>query len=234
MLAIIKRHSWWALAAVTLLVGVQPLNYAYTRLFLVLAIAVLWLWGAWLIRKQRRWAWGLVGLGLVPLLALVMPGRPMDSARLSLRYQDALKTYLGTPYIWGGENAVGIDCSGLVRRAMVQALLREGVQAGNPTALRAGADLWWHDCSAKALGQGYRAYTVALGTESTLNALPTEAAQPGDLAVTSQGTHVLAALGQGRWIAADPGAGEVILMATPNRSPWFDMRISLHRWRWLD
>jgi hypothetical protein len=55
------------------------------------------------------------------------------------------------------------------------------------------------------------------------------------LAVTADGVHVLAYLGQGQWIQADPGVHRVIIEhATTSRSSWFDARVKVRRWKVLD
>ena len=43
----------------------------------------------------------------------------------------AVRSYLGTPYVWGGETKKGIDCSGLTKRSY-----KEGAQVGLPRLSR--------------------------------------------------------------------------------------------------
>ncbi|MFN2599036.1 MAG: NlpC/P60 family protein, partial [Pyrinomonadaceae bacterium] len=47
-------------------------------------------------------------------------------------YIASLESYEGTRYVWGGENSRGIDCSGLVRRGLINADFHEGVVTANP------------------------------------------------------------------------------------------------------
>ena len=59
--------------------------------------------------------------------------------------------------------------------------------------------------------------------------------QKGDMAVTVDGMHVLVYLGDGEWLAADPGLGEVVRARVPvSGNAWFDQRVYLIRWRELD
>ncbi|MFN4130531.1 MAG: C40 family peptidase [Paracoccaceae bacterium] len=52
-------------------------------------------------------------LGYVPLVHLRALGdRPADPVRVA-------ETLLGAPYLWGGNSAAGLDCSGLVQAAML-------------------------------------------------------------------------------------------------------------------
>ena len=53
-----------------------------------------------------------------------------DMSALHAAYLQRLQAYKGVRYYWGGENAVGIDCSGLVRRGMIDAVFAQGVRNG--------------------------------------------------------------------------------------------------------
>src|SRR5580658_7227415 len=52
---------------------------------------------------------------LTVLLVAVCPGKPYDVHALRIAYVDRLRAYVGVKYVWGGENMLGVDCSGLVR-----------------------------------------------------------------------------------------------------------------------
>jgi cell wall-associated NlpC family hydrolase len=55
--------------------------------------------------------------------------------------------------------------------------------------------------------------------------------QPGDLAITSNGVHVLVYAGGGRWSQADPGLERVATMAaTDPHMGWLDVPVTVRRW----
>ena len=93
---------------------------------------------------------------------------------------------------WGGESSRGIDCSGLPRRALRDALLAYGIRNLNGRAFRGYVEQWWFDASARALGEGYRDYTSPLGATGTIQEMDYGGLVPGDLAVTTSGVHILA------------------------------------------
>lgn len=172
-----------------------------------------------------------------PLLltsVFLLPSREIDSQLLRDDYVSRLRTFEGTPYKWGGENARGIDCSGLPRRAYRDALLSYGIRHADGGALRAFLEHWWYDASAESLGNGYRNYTTDVSSRGTVRTLDTTNLQPGDLAVTRDGLHVLVYLGENRWIQADPDSGRVITADGKNdANRWFDTPVSIRRWRLL-
>lgn len=114
---------------------------------------------------------------------LMLPGRDESAGLLRREYVRALLRYEGTPYYWGGETFRGVDCSGLMRCALVDAMLRRCLTTRNPSLVRAGIDLWWHDAGATVMQEGYQGRTHrVLGTDK-LNAVDDSQLMPGDMAV---------------------------------------------------
>jgi hypothetical protein len=189
----------------------------------------------WIITAWRRPLWRsfLLVLALLIALPFVLPARSVSTTALEKTYAKSLENYLGVAYWWGGETSLGIDCSGLVRAGMMDACVREGLRTGNGMLFRFAFNLWWHDESALALGDGYQGLTVPVTLAKSLNTLDASSVQAGDLAVAGDGVHILAYLGNRRWIQADPTAGKVVITTTPSDSPWTLGPARIVRWTLL-
>jgi cell wall-associated NlpC family hydrolase len=170
---------------------------------------------------------------LVPLVISTShkPG-PTDIGRLRARFVERLSSYDGVRYVYGGENHRGIDCSGLVRAAMISALFEEAFASTDPNLMRQAFLLWWRDTNAIQLGKGAKGLTLPIGETSPLAMSAADNVRPGDLAVTTSGSHVLASLGDGRWIEADPDLARVHVIELA-RSHLADQEVLLVTWRWL-
>lgn len=184
------------------------------------------------LARHRKWVRLLVILCPVfVVLFLLIPGRPLDPASLQKSYIQQVAAFEGTKYLWGGESHLGIDCSGLPRRAYRDALLREGLRTANPAALRAFLEQWYFDASAKALGEGYRDYTVDAGLMGTVASLDPAQLNLGDMAITRDGVHALVYVGEGKWSQADPSEGKVITLdAQTDSNPWFSVPVRVVSW----
>lgn len=183
-------------------------------------------------RKQK---WLRLFAFILPLFAVIpfiLPSREIDIEELREDYVRRMSNLEGVKYLWGGESSRGIDCSGLPRRALRDALFSYGVNHLNGSAFRCYLEQWWFDCSAKALSEGYRDYTLPLQTMGTIKTMSYDGLLPGDLAVTVGGVHVLAYIGNGLWIQADPGINKVATLAgRTDDNIWFDTPVTTHRWR---
>lgn len=181
---------------------------------------------------------------IVPLLALVLAiaawvihaDRPTDIAGLRAEYLRHLQAYTGTVYIWGGETHVGVDCSGLARAALVEAMVSEGIKEGNPRLL--GPLLWrfwWQDIGTRGMDAGAFGLTRHVAYANALSDGAPAAAQPGDLAVIGR-THVLIYLGDNRWIEANPDDHRVVTNTADISAdrPYFNLPAHLMRWTVLE
>ncbi len=175
-----------------------------------------------------------ISVAVLLIVVLTLPGRATEAQRLRAAYVQALPRYLGTRYVWGGENGFGIDCSGLVRQGLSDALLKEGLSTLNAGLVRGSIALRWFDCSANALRNEYRQFTRRLSAAESLKSADYSRFLSGDLAVTADGVHVLAYLGDRKWIEADPDARRVIILDLDDDSPWLTVPVEMVRWRWLD
>ncbi len=212
----------------------NPINSRLTRFMLISVLLAFWATLIWLSRKANS-RWFVLGLPFLAAAPFALPGRPVDVDQLKADYLANLRGLVGTRYIWGGESGLGIDCSGLPRLALRRAYLSQGLAQMNGTATRAFLFQWWNDASAKALGEGHLDYTYALTKRGEIRTMNFSGMQPGDLAVTRSGAHILAYLGGEEWIQADPGVGHVaIFNGRKDRNPWFGMPVTIHRWLVFD
>jgi len=100
--------------------------------------------------------------------------------------------------------------------------------------MRSSVQHWWFDASAQALGEGYRDYTYSLPVSGSVQEMDYSELQPGDLAVTKGGAHMLAYLGGEKWIQADPGLKKVTIQnGKLDDNLWFSATVTMHRWSLL-
>lgn len=202
-----------------------PVHSGVSRIGMLLAIVGLIIvtgMGLWRVHR------GLAILPVLLLLPFALPGWNLDRGKLKEAYLVNMQGMEGKLYHWGGESLRGIDCSGLPRLAMREALLE---QWWNGRAWRKWAELWWWDASAKAMSEGYRGLTTTTGVSGILKELDESELEAGDLAVTRGGVHVMIFLGDGLWIQADPKPMKVVISGAKNgENSWFDLPVSLHRW----
>jgi hypothetical protein len=226
----------WLVALLALLANIGfPVRTGLTRLSLVV-LALIVLTGLVLISwRNRILRFSILGVCLaIPVFLSIPSQHPIDPNTLRELYVQKLKRYNGTRYVYGGENGFGIDCSGLVREGMIEALLTYGTRHLHSGAIRSAIKLWWHDCNATRLvnlpgitqpirGDEYGPLHEIAGVEA------------GDLAITKSGSHVLAYLGHQQWIEADPGVGGTHLFTLDGEfKNLSDELVLFVRWRWLE
>jgi hypothetical protein len=229
---------WRWLAIGTLLCLLIPMRYTLLKIGLLAGGVSFWFLTLYLF-GDKLWVRAVcivfAALALASVVFLMLPGDSDDPSALRQQYVRCLLSYKGTLYVWGGGNHLGIDCSGLVERGLIDADLEQGIATLNPKLARLGLSLWWHNRSARALGAGYRGDTFLLRETPSLDEADYKAIEPGDLAVMSDGIHVLAYVGTDTWIEADPKPMRVILAHVPRGTDYyFNSPVRIMRWRELD
>lgn len=216
-------------------IPLNPVNCMVLRLAFLGCAAGAWLGFTILAWNRKPLRIALMILPLALSVPFFLPGREMDSAELRDDYVQRMESFESTKYYWGGESSRGIDCAGLPRRALRDALFSYGIRHADGGSFRSFAQQWWFDASAKALGEGYREYTRPRGIAGTIREMDDSKLAAGDLAVTDDGVHILAYAGEGRWIQADPGIGAVATLDGHTADNiWFRIPVTIHRWRILD
>ena len=192
-------------------------------------------WAGLMALASRQRVLRIVLIAVTALAALLLvfnDSRSPDSDALRRRFVEQLEEYDGVRYIYGGENHRGVDCSGLVRAAMIRALADRGFASLDSGLLRSAFTLWWRDTNAIQLGKSANGLTLSIGDGSPMPMRAAQGLRPGDLAVTTSGSHVLAYLGEQRWIEADPDVARVQIVDL-NTSRIADQEVLLVTWRWL-
>lgn len=231
----LRFNSWIALWPIAIVLFLYPINNAITQSGLVLSLLGIWM-GCIYFGWRKKWLRLLfLAFTLLPIGFLAAPGRNYGRDKLRQNYVNNLRSYEGTRYVWGGENQLGVDCSGLVRTGLIKASFQQGIVTVNPTLVRFSLSLWWHDSTAKALGEEYCGQTRHVLNAKSINELEASEALPGDIAVTASGVHVLAYLGNNEWIEADPHFANVVIVKIPAaKNPWFQEPVHIMRWTELE
>lgn len=85
------------------------------------------------------------------------------------------------------------------------------------------------------MGHGYNGRMKAVTSCESLNKLDEPILQPGDLAVTASGIHVMAYAGSHIWVGADPSEQKVTLFTTPGeKNAYFSSPMNIMRWELLE
>jgi hypothetical protein len=218
--------AWIALAILTL----YPVRNTGLKILMLVCAGISFVTLVALVRANLlRALLVLLALGMILVIGLG-PARPVDAGLLRQAYVERLQTFHDKRYVWGGENGRGVDCSGLVRAAWIEALLARGAREVNPGLVREAFLVWWHDSSARHLGEGYGTRTRLVQEAASVRVLDSRRLLPGDLAVVAKGVHIMAYLGDNRWIEADPGARRVIVLDVKDKNAWLDSASVVVRW----
>lgn len=222
------RLAWFLLIVLL----IYPISYGIFRFAIVTLSFLIWLGALILLWNKKSIRFFCISLALIVSAIAILPGYKADGKRLRESYIQELNYYEGVTYIWGGENKFGIDCSGLVRRGLINADVKQGLISFNPKLIREGISLWWYDASAEALGKEYRNITKFLYKADSINQLDYTKIQRGDIAVTTDGIHTLAYTGNNIWIEADPIYKKVMKVKVPElNNPWFNIPVNILKWR---
>lgn len=208
-----------------------PVRTTLIKLCIVLLSFAFWLLilsQNWRKRKLRN---TLLGITAFSVLFCCMPSRTINESKLREQYVRSLGFYESRPYLWGAENFLAVDCSGLIRQGYIDANMIYGLKTFNGALVRKAMLIWWNDSSAKAMRDEYRGRTKRYIESPSINQLDHSRILPGDFAVTQNGVHCLAYLGDGHWIQADPNPNKVTINTVPEEnSSWFRQPIYIMRW----
>ncbi|HWL53688.1 MAG TPA: hypothetical protein VNQ90_14720 [Chthoniobacteraceae bacterium] len=227
---------WWLGLLWWLGVALFPPSYPATRFSGVvfaglLALGLLALWWRY---RVLRWSW----LGLLALAAFFcsLPGNDWyDRVALRGEIGRALQRYEGTRLFPKGENRLGMDAAGMIRRGTVEGTLLYSFKTLNPLLTRKAFTLWWHDDDLAGLARGARRKARRLTRAKNLSGFDHTLLYPGDMAILADGSLALAYLGEGRWIAPDRTARRLAVAGGPtNAAAEFNTPLSLMRWRFLE
>jgi len=233
-------RKWIGILTVSSLAGMvllylNPVHDTIHRLAFLGSILGFWAGCLLFFWKRVPIRYALLLMPIFPAMAFALPDKEISQSELRKDYLENMKRLQGVPYFWGGENFKGIDCSGLPRKSLRQALFHQGMEHGNGRAFRMFAEQWWYDSSAKALSMGYRRYAVPLNVTGTIRTLDYSMLKPGDLGITEGGVHVMIYMGGDEWIQADPGKGRVAISnGRTENNTWFDVPVAAYRWTVLN
>ena len=201
-----------------------PVNSFLSRSIFIAAFVLFWFSPYITGVRNKKFIVGHLVLTVMLILSPLAFFKTESKEAFKSLYLKNLGSFEGVSYFWGGENFIGIDCSGLPRKSLINAYFYTG-------QLQKAFSTWWYDSSAKALGENYRNYTADICSFNSLRDVDYSLIKSGDLAITANGVHVIVYLGNKRWIQADPQQGRVVIEdPLTTKSSWFDVKVKIVRW----
>jgi hypothetical protein len=206
-------------------------SYTITRFSMIAALLLIVSGGILLI---PRISIRLIGCVFLSMYAVIGIARSNTVVVDRDAYVCELKVMEGLPYYWGAESNAQVDCSGLLRKAYLNAIHDTWLDACDPGRAVLWTQVWFFDCSAREMSRGYGGKIVSVHSQGKINTFDTGTLSPGDLAVTITGVHCLAYVGAADWISADPGLGKVVIKRAPDPAfSWYDAPVAVFRWKQL-
>ncbi|MCO4780822.1 MAG: C40 family peptidase [Candidatus Cloacimonetes bacterium] len=181
--------------------------------------------------NTKLFKWLVSFLVFIFILGVLNSTKLNDISDFSTTYISKLTSYHDIKYVWGGENKRGIDCSGLMRMALVDTLITHGLLDRNLYLIWKAFNLWYYDLSAKAIMHGYDGKTFKVFDSLSIKDIDHSKLSIGDMAATDNGVHVLAYIGDKKWIQADPTRGKVTIDHSSSKAPWLDTKVCIVRWK---
>lgn len=214
-----------------------PVTNSFSRVGVIVSGVMTLIGVSVTVWRFRIWRRVLIVVVVGVLLFVFCPwfGR-YSHQELRRAYVQELESYIGAPYVWGGEGRFGIDCSGLARRGLIDALLKEGFRQRSPVLVREALWLWWHDSTAKGIGEFYsgigKTFFYVDEEKVLLNEFDYDRRQPLPRGVmATNDTHIMIYLGNKEWIGADPSEGKVVKFHIPEtKSYYFSTPMKLVYW----
>ncbi|MDQ2086787.1 NlpC/P60 family protein [Herbivorax sp. ANBcel31] len=225
--------AFMILALIALLIGLimYPINRTIVNIIILadlIAILVLCTVVFWQFKVYKGF---LIFLALATVFMLFFDGKSVERDIVRNEYVEALKRYEGTEYLWGGESIRGIDCSGLVRRGLIDAYVKLGAKNFSPQYIRKAVYLWVNDFSTRVMEDGYEDLFVSIISVEGLNQFDHSMIREGDIMVTENGLHTMAYIGNDKWIQADPMHEKVIIEKAPSDSNnWYEEPAIILSW----
>src|SRR5204863_6746506 len=123
------RLLWVAALVLFVAVWLFPVSNGITRATDLVLFFIVWFGLIGMCWRRRALRFSLLSVTVLSGVFLALPGRSLPAAdSLQRDYVAGLRHYDGVTYYWGGESPKGIDCSGLIRRGLIDSLFFRGIR----------------------------------------------------------------------------------------------------------
>lgn len=233
--------KWWKWYTYLLMISIimisamsyYPINNIITRIVLLTAIFVIIM--ILFVMFYRYKFFFLLYLYIVSFLFffIVLGTKTTIWENFNEDYIQNLLTYNDVNYVLWWEWLFGMDCSWLVRHAMVISLIKEWIRNYNWYDIMKWFKLWWSDFDVDAMLSNEYNRFIDIWVADSINKINHEFIKPWDLAIIDW-VHVMAYVWGRQWIQADPEIWKVIVLKTPTSNKWFNLSVKIIRWNDLD
>ena len=209
-----------SLLALLAIIFIYPVRTTSIRLAIILLALFPYAYLHIILWRKHHIGKALLGLSAIILIWALSSYqlKPINPSH----FINHLQSFEDTKYVWGGETSRGIDCSGLIRQAMLRSYLSSG-------RIGSAFQVWFLDCPAKNFAVQYKDLFAAVVDSGTINTLDHSLLNPGAIAVTKNGLHILAYLGNEQWIQASPNDKKVISKHHLAEDPWFQEYVEVYQ-----
>lgn len=229
-----NKKMWFLLLIILIGLFFDPINRNATKYLFLLTSTFFFIYTVYLFKKSIYRILSILLFAVTFLFIFGFEGKKIEASVLREEYVKELEKFENTTYLWGGESIFGIDCSGLVRRGVMDANLKLGIKTLNPLLIRKAISLWFYDMSADAMMNEYRHTTKYVLSAKSVNELDYSKILPGDFMLTQNGVHTMAYIGNKTWIEADPSIYKVVKVTIPEKNiMWFKVPTKIMRWEQL-